>query len=183
MLGGNRCTTQPLDDKLAVVIGVMDEPHTPNDPETDETPKQRVDRELAELLQGLRVALPGVQVLFAFLLTVPFAAGFAAVDDFGRRVYFVSLVTAAAASICFIAPAAQHRMLFRTGSKELLLQRSNMYGIAGAALLGISTASATFLVVRYLFESTAAALTAAFVVLLSIWAWFGQPLIARMSSQ
>ena len=90
--------------------------HTQNDdPEPGETPKERVDRELGELLQGLRVAVTGVQVLFAFLLTLPFAAGFDKVDTLGRWLFFIALLSAALASICFITPAAQHRLLFRTG--------------------------------------------------------------------
>lgn len=156
-----------------------DDRSTPNDPATDETPRERLNRELNELLQGLRVALPGVQVLFAFLLTVPFATGFDKVDAFQRRLLVLSLVAAAIASICLIAPAAQHRVLFRTGLKEILIRRSNLYGIAGAIALGIAMATSVLLIVDVLFGLTAASLTSGLLTLAWAWAWFGQPLITR----
>jgi Family of unknown function (DUF6328) len=156
-----------------------DDQETPEDPATSETAKERVDRELGELLQGLRVALPGVQVLFAFLLTVPFASGFEKVDAFEQHVLFVSLVSAAVASICFITPAAQHRVLFRSGSKEILVRRSNLYGIAGAFALGVAMASAAVLVVDVIYSRGAAAWTAIGLVALWAWCWFGQPLLTR----
>lgn len=168
---------------MATTGGQLDEEHdeTPADPATDESAKERVDRELNELLQGLRVALPGVQVLFAFLLTLPFAAGFEKVDAFEQHVLFVSLITAAIASICFIAPAAQHRVLFRAGSKEILVRRSNSYGVAGALALGIAMASAAVLVVDVIYSQAAAAWTAGGIVALWAWCWFVQPLITRRS--
>jgi hypothetical protein len=156
---------------------------TPKDPGTSESPKERVDRELGELLQGLRVALPGVQVLFAFLLTLPFAAGFEKVDTFEQHVLFVSLITAAIASICFIAPAAQHRVLFRTGTKEILVRRSNRYGIAGAVALGVAMASAVILVVDVIYTRSAAAWTAGGLIAFWTWCWFAQPLLTRRRAE
>ncbi|MDF2706755.1 MAG: hypothetical protein K0R62_2407 [Nonomuraea muscovyensis] len=151
-----------------------------NGPETGgETGGDRADRNFVELLQGARVAVTGVQVLFAFLLTVPFSPGFTRLDAFDRRLFFVALVSAAIASICYIAPAAQHRVLFRQGLKETLVRRSNFYGIAGALALAVSMTAATMLVVDYLFDSTIGALTAAVVALLAVWTWFGQPALDR----
>src|SRR5688572_7903121 len=92
-----------------------------------ESRKERVDRELIELLNELRVALPGVQFLFAFLLIVPFQQTREQLTDFQRDVYFVSLLAAAVATVLLIAPAAQHRILFRQKDKEKLLRRSNWY--------------------------------------------------------
>jgi hypothetical protein len=160
-----------------------DDPVTPKDPATDESPKERVDRELGELLQGLRVALPGVQVLFAFLLTLPFANGFDKVDAFEQHVLFVSLISAAVASICFITPAAQHRVLFRTGTKEILVRRSNLYGIAGAIALGVAMASAVILVVDVLYTRSAATLTASGLIAFWAWCWFVQPLLTRRHAE
>lgn len=153
---------------------------TPKDPETDESPKERLDRELIELLQGLRVALPGVQVLFAFLLTVPFATGFKEVGKGQQRLLVLALAAAAVASICLITPAVQHRILFRTGLKETLLRRSNLYGIIGTIALGLAMAVSVLLIVDVLFGLTAGAWIAALLTLLWAWAWFGQPLLIRM---
>jgi hypothetical protein len=147
--------------------------------ERDETPKQRLDRELIELLQGLRVVVAGVQFLFAFLLTLPFSNGFGRVGDAGRWVYYVSLVAAAVASICFIAPAAQHRILFHSGRKDVVVSRSNRYEIAGAIALTVSMGSAVAVASRGYFSSWLAAGTAAGVIMLSTWAWFIQPLLTR----
>jgi Family of unknown function (DUF6328) len=161
----------------------QDDRETPKDPATSESGKERVDRELIELLQGLRVALPGVQVLFAFLLTLPFATGFKQVDEFEQHLFFLSLVTAAVASICFITPAAQHRVLFRTGSKEILVRRSNRYGIAGALGLGVAMASAVILVVDVIYARAAAVWTAVGLVALWAWCWFVQPLFTRRQAE
>jgi hypothetical protein len=148
-------------------------------PERDETPKQRLDRELIELLQGLRVVVAGVQFLFAFLLTLPFSNGFGRVGLAGRWVYYASLVSAAVASICFIAPAAQHRVLFHSGRKDVVISRSNRFEIAGAIALTVSMASAVAVAARGYFSSWLAAVTAAGVAALSVWAWFIQPLLTR----
>jgi hypothetical protein len=149
------------------------------EPDRHETPKQRLDRELLELLQGLRVVVAGVQFLFAFLLTLPFSGGFARVGLVGRWVYYVSLVTAAVASICLMAPVAQHRMLFHSGRKDVVISRSNRYEIAGTCALAISVSSAVLVAAHGYFASWLAAATAVGVVLLSLWAWFVQPMLTR----
>jgi hypothetical protein len=149
------------------------------EPNRGETPKQRLDRELIELLQGLRVVTAGVQFLFAFLLTLPFSNGFERVGHAGRWVYYVSLATAACASICFIAPAAQHRVLFHSGRKDVVVSRANRYEIAGASALTVSMSSAVAVAARGYFSSWLAATTAAGVIALSSWAWFIQPLLTR----
>jgi hypothetical protein len=141
----------------------------------EETEKERLDRQMVELLQGLRVAATGVQVLFAFLLTVPFSMGFNKLDNLGHRLYFVSLVAAAIASVCFIAPAAQHRVLFREGLKEELVHRSNRYAIGGAVALAVSMAAACAVVVRDYWSHGISIGLGVAVLLLCGWAWFGQP--------
>jgi Family of unknown function (DUF6328) len=144
----------------------------------EENPKERVDRELGELLQGLRVAATGVQVLFAFLLTLPFAAGFQKVNATARWMFYLAVVTAAVASICLIAPATQHRILFRSGLKEVMLKRANRLGVAGGIALAISMTFSTGLVVETLAGGWPGALVAAGVAGLSGWLWFVQPLLS-----
>jgi hypothetical protein len=148
-------------------------------PARHESSRELLDRELVEILQELRVAVAGVQILFAFLLTLPFSTGFHRIGYTGRWVYYVSLVTAAVASICFIAPATQHRILFRSGRKDLLISRSNRYGIAGAIALTVSMACGVEVAARGFFSSWLAAATAMGVVLMCAWAWFIQPLLTR----
>ncbi|MEU5882755.1 DUF6328 family protein [Spirillospora sp. NPDC047279] len=148
----------------------------------NETEHERLDRQLMELLQGFRVAVTGVQVLFAFLLTVPFAPGFDRVDDTGRDLFYVALYSAAFASICFIAPVIQHRLLFRLNQKPLLIRRANRYGILGAVALALSITSATTLIIKVLGGTGAAIATAAVVAVLCAWVWFAQPLLTRRTA-
>src|SRR5256885_16323521 len=105
------------------------------------TEKQRspqdLDRELIELLNELRVVLPGVQVLFAFLLAVPFANGWARVTDLQRDVFFVAFIATAVASILLIAPSSYHRLRWREGDKEHMLETSNRLAIAGTVFLAL----------------------------------------------
>ncbi|MFL6096197.1 MAG: DUF6328 family protein [Blastococcus sp.] len=144
-----------------------------------ETRKERIDRELIELLNELRVALPGVQFLFAFLLIVPFQQKADQVTDFQRGVYFVALATAALATALLIAPAAQHRILFRQQDKENLLRRSNRSAIAGLFALGVAICSALLLVVDVLFPATLAWITAGALAVLLTWWWLAVPLWMR----
>src|SRR4051794_37857627 len=101
-----------------------------------ESEEERLDRNLDELLQGLRVALPGIQVLFAFLLVVPFQQGWTQVDDFEKTVYYITLLLTAAACICLISPTSRHRMRFRALDKEWIVRTSNRLAIVGLAFMG-----------------------------------------------
>jgi hypothetical protein len=148
----------------------------------NETRRERVDRELIELLNELRVALPGVQFLFAFLLIVPFQQKAATITDFQRDVYFVTLVSAAVASALLIAPAAQHRVLFRQSVKEKLLRRSHRSAFVGLIVLAIAICSAVLLVVDVLFSRTQAWLTAGGLGVLLAWWWIVVPLWQRAHS-
>ncbi|MEU5884101.1 DUF6328 family protein [Spirillospora sp. NPDC047279] len=147
-----------------------------------ETPAERADRNFVELLQGLRVAVTGVQVLFAFLLTVPFSIGFTKLDSFDKWLYYISLVAAAIATMFFIAPVAQHRVLFRQGLKESLVRRSNAYGMIGTLALAVSMTAATMMVVDFLFNGPLPLITAAGAALLAAWLWFIEPVIRRNSA-
>ncbi len=150
-----------------------------SDENSSETDKERVDRELIELLNGLRVLLPGVQVLFAFLLSVPFANGFPTTTDFQRDLFYVTLVAAALATALLAAPAAQHRMLFRSGAKEKLLKRANAYAVGGSLCLGAAVSTGVLLITDVVFDRWLAFLTAALVAAVTGWAWFLQPLRHR----
>jgi hypothetical protein len=119
--------------------------------ERDEDRKERIDRELLELLHELRVALPGVQVLFAFLLAVPFAQGFATATDFQRDLFFVTLSATAVSSVFLIAPSAWHRLRFRQKDKERMLRGSNVFAIVGLLFLALAMVGAVILIADYLF--------------------------------
>ncbi len=150
---------------------------------SQESRKERIDRELMELLNELRVALPGVQFLFAFLLVVPFQQRGAELTDFQRDVYFVTLLAAAVATGLLIAPAAQHRVLFRQQDKEALLRRSNRSATLGLTVLAVAIVSAVLLVTDVLFDLTLAWSTAAVVGALLAWWWLAVPFWKRAHNQ
>jgi Flp pilus assembly protein TadB len=148
-----------------------------------ETRQERINREMLELLNELRVALPGVQFLFAFLLIVPFQQTVDRMTDFQRDVYFVALAAAVLASALLIAPAAQHRILFRQQDKEALLQRSNRSAIAGLLALGLAICAALLLVVDVLFSLPLAWATSGALAVLLAWWWLAVPLWKRGRNQ
>jgi len=142
-------------------------------PETD---SERVDRNLSELLSELRVALPGVQVLFAFLLVVPFSAGFADVTSFQKQVYFGTLLCAAAASVCLIAPTVHHRIEFRHQDKEHIVLVSNRLSIVGLTFLSVAMTGAILLVTDVLFGGVTTAVATGVVALVFAVLWFALPI-------
>lgn len=145
-----------------------------------EEPAERRDRQLDQLLQELRVAMPGVQVLFAFLLAVPFQQRFGTATDFQRTTYFVTLLASAATSAFFIAPTAYHRLLFQHGEKERVIRLASAATIAGLVALGIAVAGAVMLVTDVLYDSTAAIAAGAGIAVLIGWLWFASALIRRV---
>lgn len=145
----------------------------------DESSKERLDREFIELLTELRVLLPGVQVLFAFLLTVPFNTGFLNASTFHRSLLLVALLTTALAIGLLAAPAAQHRILFRAPEKRRLLWRSNLFAISGVLLLAVAVVVSLLLVVDYLFQILVASICAGLVAAVLVSAWLVQPVIQR----
>jgi hypothetical protein len=142
----------------------------------DEAPKERVDRELIELLNELRVALPGVQVLFAFLLVVPFSQRFDVLSAADRRVYFAAVLGSAAASACLIAPSAHHRLRFRSGSKERMLKVANGLAVAGMVALAFSMGCAVYVISAVLHSATTAAVVTGLVTAGIVALWFVLPL-------
>jgi hypothetical protein len=149
--------------------------------EHGESRKERVDRELIELLNELRVALPGVQVLFAFLFTVPFSSGFERMTSVQRGWYFATLLTTAAASAFLMAPASYHRLTFREGTweKERMLRTASRFAIAGTAMLNFAIGGAVFVAGDVLYGAGRAAAVAASVSVVTGWLWFGLPLTRR----
>jgi hypothetical protein len=146
---------------------------------SDEDREQRVNRELSELLNELRISLPGVQVLFAFLLTVPFQQNFQRVNQFQRNVYHATLLMSALSIVLLVAPAAQHRLLFRKQDKEPMLFRFNKYAIAGQLCLGAALTGALLLVTSYMFGTPRAVVTTVVTVLLVLVFWVIWPLLRR----
>ncbi len=146
----------------------------------DETAAERADRNMGELLQELRVALPGVQVLFAFLLTVPFAQGFANLSNDQKDLYFAVLMGTALSSALLIAPSAHHRLLFRQRDKEHLVQISNKLTIAGLALLATSITGAVLLISDLLFDGARTAIFTTVVGGAFALLWGVLPIYRRM---
>jgi hypothetical protein len=147
---------------------------------SDESKEEQLDRELIELLNELRVALPGVQVLFAFLLGVPFTQRFGEVTDTQKDVYFLTFLCTAIATALLIAPSAYHRLNWRRGDKEHLLVVSNRLAISGTAFLALAISGAVFVVTDILFDPTSAAVVAAVTATFFGWFWYGLPLLRRL---
>jgi amino acid transporter len=145
-----------------------------------ETDEQRHNRELIELLNELRVALPGVQVLFAFLLAVPFANGFPKLSSLDRDIFFVAFIATALSTVLLIAPSSYHRLRWRQFDKERLLVTSNWLTIAGLALLAVAITCTVFVITDFLFHRTWAATFTAIVAAAFLIFWYGLPLGAAI---
>jgi hypothetical protein len=150
---------------------------------TRETEKERLDRNLVELLQELRVALPGVQVLFAFLLVVPFNQRFAEITAFQRTVYFATLLLATAATACLIAPTAHHRIEFRQQDKKRIVFSATKLAIIGLVLLALAMTGAVLLITDFLYHSDTVAIVAGGVALLFATLWFAWPVKRLLDSR
>jgi hypothetical protein len=147
-----------------------------------ETQKERQDRELIELLNELRVALPGVQVLFAFLLTVPFTERFAGLSSLQQAIYYGTFLATTGAAVLLMAPTTYHRIRFREGDKERMLQTASRFAIAGAVLLAVAIVGVALLVTDVLYRGAFAILIASAVLAMLAWCWFGLPLTRKASS-
>jgi hypothetical protein len=145
----------------------------------EETELERIDRNLNELLSELRVALPGVQVLFAFLLVAPFNQRFGKTTDFEKGLYFAALLSTALASILLIAPTVIHRLEFRHRDKAYVVRTGNRLTIAGLVVLAVAMTCAITLVTGFLFGTAAAIATAAVVISTFATVWFVVPLWRR----
>jgi Na+-driven multidrug efflux pump len=135
---------------------------------------------MAELLQEVRVAQTGTQVLFAFLLGVPFTQRFADVTTFQRTVYFVTLLAAAIASAFLIAPSAYHRLLFRQREKSFVIESANWLVIIGLGFVAVAMSGVILLITDVLYSDTAAAIVTAAVAGLFVVLWYVVPLSRRI---
>jgi hypothetical protein len=152
-----------------------DQDRTESGGQRNETEKERLDRNLGELLQELRVALPGVQVLFAFLLVVPFNQRFPDITTFQRTLYFITLLLATAATACLIAPTAHHRVEFRAQDKKRIVFAATKLAVAGLALLAAAMTGAVMLITDLLYHSATVAVVGGAVALGFAALWFGWP--------
>ena len=146
-----------------------------------ESRRERINRELLELLNELRVALPGVQVLFAFLLAVPFAQGWKTTSGFQQDLFFATLIATAISAAFLIAPTAYHRIHFRNREKENILFASNKFAITGIMFLGLAMVGAVTLITDFIYSSTAAVVVGAIAFALFFGLWALMPLVRRTS--
>jgi Family of unknown function (DUF6328) len=150
------------------------------DGDASESADERHNRQLVELLNELRVVLPGVQMLFGFLLAVPFTQRFGTITDLQSNVYYGTFLAAAAASVFLIAPASFHRIVWRHGRKRQLLHVSNLLAIVGTAFLAVAIAGSVGLVTSLLFGNVWAAAAAACAAGGIAMLWFVLPLVSRL---
>ncbi|MBO9533737.1 MAG: hypothetical protein J7513_12265 [Solirubrobacteraceae bacterium] len=152
-------------------------------PERPEHEQARLDRQLSELLQELRIAMPGVQLLFAFLLAVPFQARFGEVSDFARDVYLATLLCATLSSALLIAPAAYHRLLFQRGDKRRIIRFAERAAISGLFFLAVAMTGSVLLVTDFLFGTPTTVVVGVATVAIFAWFWFGVAGVRRRAQQ
>jgi putative flippase GtrA len=144
-----------------------------------ETEAERIDRNLDELLQELRVASIGVQVLFGFLLALPFAMRFSLLDDAQRALYLADLLVAALAIALLIGPAAQHRLVFHQHRKKQLLERANRMAIGGFGALGCAITGAVLLVATVVADGVVVVAVVVATALMLVAAWLMPVMVDR----
>jgi hypothetical protein len=145
----------------------------------DESRPQRLDRNTVELLNELRIAGTGIQVMFAFLLIVPFNTGWKQVDGFERTVYFVTLLVVAMSAFLLMAPPIHHRLLFRHGEKPFLIRVGNYMAISGMACLGLGFIGILVLVSDVVVGGAAPAIVGVLAAAVIAGLWFLLPLLRR----
>jgi len=149
----------------------------------EESRKERLDRELMELLQELRVVIPGVQVLLAFLLTAPFQQRFAELPGSMRNAFFASIVCATLATAFLIAPSAHHRLRWRAGEKERLVRVGNQMAIIGTVFLAAAIVLALYVITDVLFTTNLAVLTAIAALVVFGGLWYVLPMLGRQPQE
>jgi hypothetical protein len=139
--------------------------------------QQRRDRQMIELLNELRVALPGVQILFAFLLTVPFSQRFGQLTSFQRNDYYLTLLATTLSTACLIAPSAAHRLRFHKHDRNWLIESANALTIAGLVALTLAITGAVTLITDLLFDGVRVWIYSGAVALVVLGLWFARPLL------
>ena len=160
-------------------------PHDPhhNVEEPDDRSEHEIrDRQMIELLNELRVALPGVQILFAFLLTVPFAAGYSRITAFQKDVYYLTLIATALSTACLIAPTAAHRLRFHQRDRIWVIETANKLAIAGLGFLALAIFGAVLLITDVLYDGSRVWIYAALMGLVVLGLWFVRPALRSDSS-
>jgi hypothetical protein len=160
----------------------MTDPPEIKEAQRDETPAQRLDRNTLELLNELRIDGAGIQVIFAFLLILPFNAGWVRVDSFDRTVYFITLLVVALAAFLLLAPAIQHRILFRRGQKSFLIRTGNSLAIAGQTCIGLGFVGILVLVSNVVVGGAAPVIVGVLAGALLVGLWFVFPVVHREES-
>jgi hypothetical protein len=148
-----------------------------------ETEEQRLDRNLDELLQELRIVMPGIQFLFAFLLVVPFQQGWVEVTSFEKVVYYVTLLTTTASSVCLLSAPARHRIRFRDQDKRWVVEGANRLALAGMALLAVSITGAILLISHVVYSGLEAVIASVLVAASIFVVWFLIPLMRELRAR
>ena len=159
-------------------MGTAERTRRPADRSEEE--QERLNRQMTELLNEVRVAMPGVQVLFGFLLTVPFQQRFRTVNDFQETVYLVALVAAATATAFLIAPSAYHRVMFEQHEKPTIIHLGTVQFLVGLVALAIAMNCAVLLVTDVLFDAGTVTVIVVCLAALYFTLWFGLGIVQRM---
>jgi hypothetical protein len=149
----------------------------PDDRGKDE---RKRDRQMIELLNELRVALPGVQILFAFLLTVPFSVRFEKLTGFQRDVYYVTLMATALSTASLIAPSASHRLRFHQNERAWIVESANVLTIAGLCFLAVALSGSVLLITDIMFDGPRVWLYTGVVAAVILGLWFVRPLLRHV---
>jgi hypothetical protein len=142
--------------------------------------ERKRDRQMLELLNELRIALPGVQILFAFLLTVPFSARFEDLTAFQRDVYYLTLIATALSAACLIAPSAAHRLRFHKGEREWIVESANRLMIVGLVFLAAALGGSVLLITDVMFDGARVWIYSGAVALCIVGLWFLRPLARKL---
>jgi hypothetical protein len=177
--GASRRLVPPAGGDPRLIAGAHLIAEAEGQPERDESPPERLDRNTGELLQGLRVAATGIQVLFAFLLILPFNARFTRLNGFERGVYMLTLICIAIAAVLLIAPSVHHRLLFRRGQKQFLVDTGNRLMILACLFMALGMTGAVFLISEFVIGGAGAIVIAVCGAGLIVSLWFAVPLNRR----
>jgi hypothetical protein len=150
--------------------------HVETGPDDRGREERKRDRQMIELLNELRVALPGVQILFAFLLTVPFSQRFEQLSAFQRDVYYFTLIATALSAACLIAPSAAHRLRFHQGERQWIVESANELMIAGLVFLALALGGSVLLITDLMFNGARVWIYTGVIGAIIVGLWFVRPL-------